>query len=371
MQTQRPAARSVIVTTAQQARAEAVTKLAESQAMLRSIIENNLAAIAVVDLAGNEVMSNRAWDELLGDAGAGGALALTPVRADDAPVREEIAIDRDGQVRYLDTVRFPLTDASGTAYAVCAMVLDITQRREAAHVLERAVKDLDSFATVASHDLQAPLHTITAFTDIIEERYRDALGDKGLEYLGAIRTATNRGSELVSDLLDFARAGSATLEAEDADPEAVLAGVLESLEGLRRDRDATITTQPLPQVSVDRKQLRQLLQNLVLNALKYVPPDRHPEVEISATATNSMIEFTIRDNGSGVPEHLRERIFDMFFRGHNEDGLSGTGLGLALCQRIVERHGGRIWVEPASGVGTLFKFTLPSAGSGSDSSPPI
>jgi signal transduction histidine kinase len=359
VQTQRPVARSVIVTTAQQARDEAQSKLAESQIMLRSIIDNNLAAIAVVDPAGEEVMANRAWHDLFEDVGRDW-LALHAEAPGAAPVREEISLDVGGSMRHLDTIRFPLSDASGDVYATCAMALDITERRQAAEVLERSVKDLEGFAFVASHDLQAPLHTITTFTDIIEERHRDALGEKALEYLRGIRTATGRGTELVHDLLEFSRAGSAALDTQSVSPEEVLAEVLEAVEGLRRERDATIVVGAMPGAVVDPGQLRGLFQNLLVNALKYVPADRTPRVEISATARGRMVEFAVIDNGRGIPVEMRTRIFDMFFRGAADDS-SGTGLGLAVCQRVVERHGGRIWVEPAGDTGSAFRFTLPAA----------
>jgi light-regulated signal transduction histidine kinase (bacteriophytochrome) len=210
---------------------------------------------------------------------------------------------------------------------------------------------------VASHDLRDPLRVVSGFAELLERRYAGQLEGDGVRFLEAITNGVARMDELIGDLLDYARAGRGDAPMERVDANDVVTDVLAALEVAIGERDATIQVDPLPVVTGDQRGLRQLFQNLIANAIKFAGDER-PRVSIWAAEVPGGWRFTIRDNGIGIKPEDAERIFGMFTRLQSTERYPGTGVGLAVCQRIVEVHGGRIWVEQAPGGGSQFMFTL-------------
>jgi signal transduction histidine kinase/FixJ family two-component response regulator len=232
--------------------------------------------------------------------------------------------------------------------------------RASEQALLRANADLEQFAYSASHDLQEPLRTVKVYSELLTARYKDSFDAEGLEYLGFVATGATRMETLVRDLLAYTY--SAQLDKPDApqDTGEALRVVLGNLQGSIEASRARITYDPMPPIRVHPIQLQQIFQNLVGNAIKYCRPDALPIVHIAAARENGHWHFSVSDNGIGIEPQYKERIFGLFKRLHTGDEYSGTGIGLALCQRIVERYHGRIWVESEPGRGSTFHFILPA-----------
>lgn len=226
--------------------------------------------------------------------------------------------------------------------------------------LERSNEELQQFATVASHDLREPLRVVSGFAQMLERRYHDQLGEEGAQFIAAITGGVARMDEMIADLLAYARAGRSDQPHEQVDSAALVEDVLLGLQVAIDESGAQIDVQPLPTVIGNPATLRQLFQNLLENAIKFRDTGP-PEVRIWAAEVPEGWRFSVRDKGIGVAPELSEKIFGMFTRGHSRDRYPGTGVGLALCRRIVEAHGGQIWVEPAPGGGSQFMFTLGNA----------
>ncbi len=232
----------------------------------------------------------------------------------------------------------------------------VLERTEA---LSRSNDELAQFAYVASHDLQEPLRTVSLYTQLLASRYARLIDKDGQRFMGYITDNAMRMQHLISDLLEFSR-----LEADGSDRFSVCScdvAVEEALSNLRARIDESkteIVRQPLPQVYCDRIQLARLFQNLIINAIKYRRPDVTPKVRISAEPSGNAWVFRIEDNGVGIEPQFTEKIFGIFKRLHGRDN-PGTGMGLAICRKIVVRHGGRIWVESTPGQGSTFLFSLP------------
>ena len=228
--------------------------------------------------------------------------------------------------------------------------------------LARSNADLERFAYVASHDLSEPLRTIGGFGGLLARRYSDRLDDEGRMMLGHVTAGASRLQALIDGLLSYARVSTAPRKLERIDLSEKIEVVLDSIRPAINDRGAHVEVGPLPTIEGERSQIFQLLENLILNAIKFTPADVTPRVEISARdISNGRVEIRIADNGVGVPPDQAERIFEMFQRGKVGADRSGTGIGLALCARIVERHGGSIRVEPREGGGSVFAFDLHGA----------
>lgn len=237
--------------------------------------------------------------------------------------------------------------------------------------LERSNTELQRFAYVASHDLQEPLRMVTSYLELIERRYAPKLDADGHEFIRYAVDGAARMKKLIGDLLSFSRIGTRGRSFVVVDPGPVLDRALANLRLLITETGARIERDPLPPVLADAEQLMQVFQNLVSNALKY-RGEQPPVVRISARPEGTTVAFAVADNGIGIEEQYFERIFIIFQRLHSDPKISGTGIGLALCKKIVERHGGRIRVESAPGQGSTFHFTLPAARSetGPLSTPP-
>ena len=242
--------------------------------------------------------------------------------------------------------------------------------------LTRSNSELEQFASVTSHDLQAPLTTISMYTELLERR-RGANGAAGgnggageLDLVEGIRGATQQARGLIRDLLEYSRAGRGHLALEQVPAERIVTSALEAVAGAIEESHAQVTVGELPVVLADRANLCRVFQNLIGNAVKFTG-DRPPHVSIEAEREGEHWRFSVRDNGIGMnPEHAR-RIFEPFQRLHGEEDYPGTGIGLAVCERIIDQHGGRIWVSSTPGEGSVFHFTLPAAAPAGSESPRV
>ncbi|MFN3323974.1 MAG: PAS domain S-box protein [Bryobacteraceae bacterium] len=251
----------------------------------------------------------------------------------------------------------PLRNAEGGVRGSLAVFVDVTERRRAEREIERSNADLQQFAYVTSHDLQEPLRTLASYSQLLDQNYGDRLDGDARAYLHQIIGSVERMRALILDLLAYSRVitpGSAPFSSVDSN--GVLAWTLMNLETAIRDNRAVVTSDPLPCVHGDQTQLVQLFQNLLSNAIKY-RTEQDPRIHLSAERRGSEWLFSVRDNGIGIDPKYHERIFGLFKRLHGRD-VPGSGLGLSICQRIVEKHGGRIWLESEPGAGATFYFTL-------------
>jgi PAS domain S-box-containing protein len=292
------------------------------------------------------------------------ARLLAVAEAEGRVETEGWRLRKDGSRFWADVVITTLRDQSGRPRGFAKVSRDITERRQAeerlrqtAAELARSNADLEQFAYVASHDLQAPLRTVTSYSQLLSRRYAGRLDADADEFISYMATGARRMQSLIDDLLAYARVGSAVLVRVPTDLSALVDQVIADARML--DDQAVITRGELPTLSVDPRQLSQLFQNLLSNALKYHGPEP-TRVDISAERDRTDWVFSIRDNGIGIDPAQAERIFLIFQRLHIQADYEGTGLGLAISKRVIERHGGRIWVESQPGSGATFRFTLPA-----------
>jgi light-regulated signal transduction histidine kinase (bacteriophytochrome) len=229
------------------------------------------------------------------------------------------------------------------------------------HELARSNEELGQFAYVASHDLQEPLRMVASFTQLLGRRYKGKLDDDADEFIRYAVEGVNRMQQLINDLLDYSRVGTRGNPMTEVDCNKTLARVLDSLHARIDENAATVNVAELPTIRADAMQMEQLFQNLVGNALKY-RGEAPPVVSVSAEPGEGHWHFTVADNGIGIDPAYSERIFVIFQRLHGKEEFEGTGIGLAICKKIVDRHGGHIWVESSSGQGSTFHFTLPTGG---------
>ena len=226
--------------------------------------------------------------------------------------------------------------------------------------LERSNQELEQFAYVASHDLQEPLRMISSYTQLLARRYQGQLDDKADQYIHFAVDGANRMQRLIQDLLAYSRVGTRGKPPEPTEASEVLPEVLEGLEVAIQESGAEVVVHPLPRVLADRTQLAQVLQNLVGNALKYRHHGRTPRVEVGAEPGETMSKFYVADNGIGIEPEYHQRIFVIFQRLHSKEDYPGSGIGLAIVKKIVERHGGQVGLESTS-QGSRFWFTWPTA----------
>jgi signal transduction histidine kinase len=230
---------------------------------------------------------------------------------------------------------------------------------ERAAELERSNADLEQFAYAASHDLSEPLRTVAGFSQLLAARYQGRLDDDADEMIGYMSDGVERMQQLIDDLLLYSRVGRTPLREDPVDLDEVLREAKAWLGPAATDAGAEITSDELPEVRGEHGQLTQVLQNLLANAIKFTAPGVKPVIHVTAAAADGEFRIAVADNGIGVDPAQGEAIFKMFGRLHPADAYPGTGIGLALVKRILERHGGRIWVEPGKNGGSVFVFTLP------------
>jgi light-regulated signal transduction histidine kinase (bacteriophytochrome) len=274
----------------------------------------------------------------------------------------------DGTVRDVLGYGTPLLDEARHPRGGILVLVDITDRKHAEEVvrqtaaeLARSNKDLEQFAYVATHDLQEPLRQVTAFVNLLRDRYGTAFDARGEQYLTYVVEGATRMSALVSGLLDYSRIGRREEPAQSASANEAYAEAVANLRTTIEEAQALVTCDRLATVQADRVQLVQLFQNLIGNAIKFRREGVRPEIHVGCCPDGKTWTFWVRDNGIGIPSELYDRAFVIFQRLHGQGKYPGTGIGLAICKKIVERHGGRIWIESQIGQGSTFFFTMPAA----------
>ena len=240
-------------------------------------------------------------------------------------------------------------------------VVDISQRKKLEDELRRSNDELQQFAYVASHDLQEPLRTISSFTQLLERRYHNKLDENADEFMTYVVEAAQRMQQMILDLLEYSRVATKGGFFKEVNTNESLDKALFNLKGTIEDTDAIITRDDLPTVIGDESQLIKVFQNLISNAIKFRDPEIPLKIHISAFKNEKENEyiFNIADNGIGMDSQYAKRIFTIFQRLHTMDEYQGSGIGLAIVKRIIERHGGKIWVESLLGKGSTFYFTIP------------
>ena len=359
---------------------ETVARLEESEQRYRTLAKNfpNGAVALLDDELRHTLVGGRGFEPL--DFGAEDLQGERVQDVYSGEIRETIesqyrttldgeptAFELTIQGRVFEFRTHPLTDDDGDVYAILAMSQDITERKEYEERLERLVADLEEsnerleqFAYAASHDLQEPLRMVSTYLQLIERRYGDELDEEGEELFQYAVDGAERMRSMIDGLLQYSRIETKGGEFEPVDLDAVLDDVREDLRVKIEESGAEITADRLPRVQGDESQLRQVFQNLLSNAIKF-SGEEPPQVHVSAERNGDEWLVSVADRGVGVDSAHQEQIFEVFEGLHVGEGYAGTGIGLAVCERIVERHGGEIWVESEPGEGSTFLFTLPAA----------
>lgn len=305
------------------------------------------------------------------------ALAIALRRAHrglDALLLGSIAVDREGEEQHdLSEANRVLQRRTEFAEERTRELELLSQQLAATHALsteiqaslarhadelERTNKDLELFAYVASHDLQEPLRMVASYTQLLAREYGPQLDDNAREFIGYAVDGAKRMQRLLSDLLEYSRAGTREKAVREVDCNAILEQVLSGLVLVIEETSATVTSDELPTVSCDEMQIAQVFQNLVENAMKFRGVDS-PRIHLSAERHGDEWVFSVADNGIGIDSEHRERVFVLFQRLHEQEAHPGSGIGLAICKKLVERHKGRIWIDDGARPGTTIKFAIP------------
>lgn len=303
------------------------------------------------------------------DVEAGRELSEQVIRGKiEGYVREKRYLRKDGTAVCVQVTIGPVRDPAGGSVSLLSMVEDVTERKKNeeqlrvyAGALQESNQDLQRFAYAASHDLQEPLRTIVSFTQLLERRLAGLDEPEVREFLEFIIDGGTRMQHLIQDLLVYSRVVTTGQPLEPTDAGRAVEDTLRALGAAIMESGARVTVGPLPKVKSDPGQLRQVFANLVGNAIKYRLPGRPPEIRVTAEPDGAFWRFEVSDNGIGIAPDNQARIFEVFQRLHTRAEYEGTGIGLAVVKRIVERHGGRIWVESRPGEGSSFFFTMPAA----------
>jgi len=356
-----------------------------SEARLRSLFEAAPQAILTVSRNGQIALINRRTEEMFGYSRSeivGQPLeTLLPER-----YRRVHAGHRDGYFakphtrlmgtgmdltgRRKDGTEFPIEVGlsyldAGEERMALGLITDITERKRAADELSRVNEELrgsnaqlEQFAHVASHDLQEPLRVVTNYLELLQRRYRGQLDSQAHEFIHYAVDGATRMKVSIQDLLSFSRVGTVALNSRTVQSGAMLDDVLVDLKVAIEQSHAIVTADRLPEIVADASLLTRVFQNLIGNAIKF-QKNKTPRVHVSARREEAAWIFSVRDNGIGIESRNAARAFRIFERLHSADQYPGTGVGLAISQRIVERHGGKIWLESQLGIGTTFFFTIP------------
>lgn len=278
------------------------------------------------------------------------------------PVRnlEGAVSTKTGEVVPILTTAFLLTDEGDRPVAIANILKDITALKQASNRLEQRNRELKQFVSAVSHDLGEPLRAIGGFTEQLQNTCQSRLDDQPREWLQYIAESVDRMQRLIDDLLNYSRLERQEITLQPVDFEKVVRLAVANLRGAIENSAARVESEELPTVLGNQSQLVQLMQNLIGNAIKY-RSEKPPEIRVAAKPSGDKWHFTVSDNGIGIEQQHHEKIFDVFHRLHAREEIPGSGIGLATCKVIVERHGSRIWVESRPGYGSTFHFTLPQA----------
>jgi PAS domain S-box-containing protein len=362
-----------------------ITAQKEAEAMFRLAVEASPAAMIMVDASGNIALANSETLSMFGyargDLVGRPVEQLVPQRLRDdhsvlrrdflaAPTRrmmgkgrELFGLRADGTEFPVEVGLSPIESPSGPM--MLSVVVDITERKRAGEELARRTEDLQrsnaelqQFAYVTSHDLQEPLRMVSSFCELLKNRYGHQLEGEALEYVDFAVDGAQRMRQLINDLLDYSRLKTREVRFSAVPAKAAVESALFNLSASISETAAEIEVGELPSVSGHEGQLTHLFQNLIGNALKFRKSGEAPAVEISARRHGEAWQFTVADNGIGFDPKHADAVFGVFQRLHTRDEYPGTGIGLAMCKRIVEQHGGDIWVESSPSQGAAFHFTL-------------
>ena len=358
-------------------------ELHTSNELLRRVIDAAPGGIAVTGTEGGVLFWSSGAEELTGwpaQEAVGGLNPMVPEsqreqygsyldllgRGDVLQDVELVRQCKDGRLLVVSLSAAPLRNAQGEIAGAVAVFVDVTDRKRAEEELQHTLaalkasnQELEQFANIASHDLQEPLRMVMSYAQLLGDEYGDILPAEAHHYLDYAIEGTDRMHHLVRDLLAYSRVGSAPLDQGTVSSEDALVQALEDLQTSIEETGAQIHWRELPTVRADGAQLTRLWMNLVGNALKFHGTEP-PRVQISAERAGAQWRFAVRDNGIGLEPQYAERIFGIFQRLYTREQYPGTGVGLAICKRMVERHGGRIWVDSVLGGGANFYFTLPA-----------
>ncbi len=359
-------------------------RAAEVQQRLSAIVESSDDAIISKDMNGIVRSWNRGAERIFGYKpeeiiGRHISTLAVPERVDEIPdilarLAQGERVDhyqtkrqtKDGRVLTISLTVSPIRDADGTIVGASKVARDITEREvheraleQANAVLLQANADLEQFAYSASHDLQEPLRMVSTFSELLKKEFGSKLGPTGDEYIGYTLQGALRMEQLLKDLRAYTLAStSEPVPVEDVDAGAMLDKALVSLAASIKESGASITRDDLPHVRLHEFQMEQLFQNLIGNAIRY-RSEAPPQIHVAVKRKGRDWIFSVQDNGIGIEPEYQEQIFGLFKRLHSVAVYPGTGMGLAICKRICERAGGRIWVESEPGKGSTFFFTLP------------
>lgn len=364
-------------------------KLRNERYLLRTLIDNLPDYIYIKDTQLRHVINNKANVELIGAASEeetlgktvmdyfDPAIAMEFMQADRRVLEhgqpildlEEKIVGHLNEVRWLLTSKIPLKD-DNKVIGLVGISRDITERKKAelllkelnaslaiqASKLEASNTELERFAYVASHDLQEPLRMVRSFLQLLKKKYDASLDAEAHQYIDIAVDGAERMKQLIMDLLDYSRVGFVTEKFEQVDMNEVVQKALHYMQEQVRALNATVKVDSLPTITGIGTQLGQVIQNLISNALKY--SNQSPVVYITCKEETENWQFSVQDNGIGIDSRFFEKIFVIFQRLHTQSEKRGTGIGLAICKKIIEGHGGKIWVESQAGAGSTFHFTI-------------
>jgi len=359
------------------------SKLEMQKKELQSILDSSRSYIFYKDKENRFLQVNKAYADILGmskDKLAGKSLFdIFPKEQAENYWKDDKQVIRSAKpkldiiepmnikngIRYLKTDKIPYHDDNGNIIGIIGFADDITRRKKAEEKLEfimndlkRSNKELEQFAYVSSHDLKEPLRMITSFLQLLQKRYSADLDDDANDFINFAVEGAKRLDIMINDLLEYSRIGSKEREFEYLQSENILETVLTNLKTSIEDNNVIIIHDQLPLIYSNNQQMVQLLQNLISNAIKYRSKE-DPKIHISADLLDDEYVFSVKDNGIGIDQKHLEKIFTIFQRLHSRDEYEGTGIGLAISQKIVQQHGGQIWAESEPGKGTTFYFTIP------------
>jgi signal transduction histidine kinase len=367
------------------------SRLAEDRNRLRTILDTLPVGVATSDSKGRLVEANSQMDKIWGGKftraqsyrefqsyvgywpGTEIKLKLEEwpmarsVHKGESVFEEVVDIDRsDGNRGTIKISSAPIRNDSGKITGSVTVATDITAQTaiekelaEKAEGLVRSNKELQQFAYVASHDLKEPLRMVTTYVQMLDRRYGDKLDGEAKEFIGFAVEGSKRMYSLVEDLLTYSRVETSLMPFSKVAMDQVMEVALKDLSEPIEASGASVTVEPLPEVHADFRQMVQLMENLVANAIKF-RKEESPSVHISSSLVDSEWVFSVKDNGIGIDEKYSDKVFQMFQRLHQRETFPGTGIGLAICKKVVERHGGRIWFESEPGRGATFFFCLPA-----------
>lgn len=365
----------VVVDISEQKKAE--TTLLKSELFYKELFNRAGVGIGILNEKSLFLQVNESLCNFLGysEAEMIGKSPLAFTHTDDKNVSHEI-LQKDPLIVQPLTKRYLHKDGStlwGVIYpstlflkdderARMAVILNITERVQAEAKLKKYIESnlqLENFAYVTSHDMKEPLRTIANFSELLAKGYSDKLDERGLQFLEFITDAVKNINQLIDDVLLYSTVNSAELKVKNIKPNNLIDGILYQLNQLTKENNAVIKVGEMPSlIRGDRTQLKQLFQNLIANALKFHEPTKQPKIEISCLDKDRFWEFSVKDNGIGIEAAYFEKIFKLFNKLHQKSEFEGTGIGLALCKKVVENHGGEIMVASTVGEGTIFAFTI-------------